>query len=115
MDCADVSLRHIHYLFYRSRKNYRYHRSSITCAPLNCCVVSTVQHMMYLNPRCGRKIQNTIYATVSTNVAAIIDKTADVTIRTRLEELQYLICSSDPMSHNSLALVERKNPIELLI
>lgn len=45
---------------------------------------------------------------LSNDVAAIIDKTADVAIRTRLEELQDLICSSDPMSHISLALVDQK-------
>ncbi len=45
---------------------------------------------------------------LSNDVAAMIDKTADVAIRTRLEELQDLICSSDPMSHTSLALVDQK-------
>lgn len=42
------------------------------------------------------------------DVAAMIDKTTDVAIKSRLEELQDAIHSSDPISHTSLALVDQK-------
>ena len=45
---------------------------------------------------------------LSNDVASMIDKTPDAAIRTRLEELQDAIHSSDPMSHTSLALVDQK-------
>ena len=38
----------------------------------------------------------------------MIDKAADATIRSRLEELQGAIHSSDPMSYTSLELVDQK-------
>lgn len=45
---------------------------------------------------------------LSNDVAAIIDKATDDAIRSRLEDLQDAIHSSDPMSHTSLALVNQK-------
>lgn len=45
---------------------------------------------------------------LSNDVAAMIAKTTDVAIRSRLEELKDAIQSSDPMSHTSLALVDQK-------
>lgn len=45
---------------------------------------------------------------LSNDVAAMIDKATDAAIRLRLEELQDMVRSSDPLSHTSLALVDQK-------
>lgn len=45
---------------------------------------------------------------LSNDVEAIIDKSNDAAIKSRLEELKDAIQSSDPMSHTSLALVDQK-------
>ena len=45
---------------------------------------------------------------LSNDVASMIDKATNAAIRSRLEELQDMIRSSDPMSHTSLVLVDQK-------
>ena len=45
---------------------------------------------------------------LSNDIAVLIDKTSNLSILERLEDLKDAIDSSDPMSHTSLALVDQK-------